>query len=138
MKNKTLITFILFAVLPLLTAMGGLQGQSPEKIPVPAKKFVATFIDQMDVTTECQDVSIEGETFLEGMRGNGINTLPFESIQEVSFLLKGVDLLGIVKLRDGNTFELTIEKNHKAYGRTKYGTFQIKLLDLKKLTLRKS
>ena len=45
-------------------------------------------------------------------------------------------LIGIVKLRDGGTSELNLNKTQKAYGRTKYGTFQLKMVDLKKLVIR--
>ena len=42
--------------------MSALQGQSPEKIPSPAKKFVAAFIDQTDIITDRRETSIDGET----------------------------------------------------------------------------
>ena len=42
---------------------------------------------------------------------------------------------GLIKLNDGNTMELVFNKDHRAYGHTKYGTFQIKLLDLKKVIM---
>ncbi len=42
----------------------------------------------------------------------------------------------MVKLRDGGTHEFTLNKTQKAFGRTKYGTFQIKLSDSKKLVIR--
>ena len=45
-------------------------------------------------------------------------------------------LIGIVKLRDGGTSELILNKTQKAYVQTKYGTFQIKMADLKKLVIR--
>lgn len=128
---------IIFALLPLLTAMSALQNQSPEKIPVPEKKYVATFIDQTDMITECRNISIDGETFLEGKRGSGTNTIPFEIIMEVSFIMDGEKLIGAAKLRDGNSVQLLLNKNQRAYGHTKYGTYQIKLYDLKKMVLSK-
>ena len=137
MKKSKLVFLALFALLPLLTAMSALQNQSPEKIPMPEKKYFATFIDQTDIMTDCRGISIDGETFLEGKRGNGTNTIPFEIITEVSFILEGDKLNGKVTLRDGNTVQLTLNKNQRAYGHTKYGTYQIKLYDLKKMVLSK-
>ena len=136
-KLAFLAPIILCALLPLLTAMSALQSQSPEKIPVPEKKYVATFIDQTDMITDCRNVSIDGETFLEGKRGNGTNTIPFEIITEVSFMLEGEKLNGAVKLRDGNVVQLSFNRNQRAYGQTSYGTYQIKLMDLKKIILSK-
>ena len=64
--------------------MGSLQGPAPaEKIPIPVKKYNATFVDQMDVITECTHVSIEGATFLEGKRGEGNYTISFDNIDQV-------------------------------------------------------
>jgi hypothetical protein len=138
MKKNVAAFMTLFAFLPLLVGMGAFQGQSPEKIPVPAKKFVATFVDQTDVITDLKDVSIEGGTFLDGSRGEGTITISFDNISEVSFRLEGEKLKGIINLRDGHTVELILNKNQRAYGQTKYGTFQIKLSDLKKITLNKA
>jgi hypothetical protein len=120
----------------LLMGMGSLQGPaSPDKIPVTAKKYNATFIDQSDVLTECRDVSIEGATFLEGKRGEGNYTISFDNIDHVSFRRQSDSLLGIVKMLDGSISELFLAKSQKAYGRTTFGTFQIRLGDLKKLVL---
>ena len=128
------VWIFLFSLSPLLLGMGSPQGSaSPEKIPVPAKKFMATFVDQSDVVTDCTEASIEGMTFLEGKRGEGAYTIAFENISQVLFQVNAERLTGIVKLRAGGTYELVLDKNQKAYGRTKYGTFQIKLKDLKKL-----
>ncbi len=138
MKRNALSVLIILLSLPFLSGMGALQPQSPQKIPVPAKKYFATFTDQADFVTDCRDVSIEGETFLEGKRGKGVDAIPFENITEVLFLLEGVQLTGTVKLRDGNTAQLRLDNNKMAYGRTNYGTFQIKLSELKKMILRKS
>jgi hypothetical protein len=117
--------------------MGSLQGTaSPEKIPITVKKYTAVFVDQMDVSTECSEASIEGTTFLEGKKGEGTFTISFDNIDQISFRMNAERLTGIVKLRDGGTSELTLNKTQKAFGQTKYGTFQIRLSDLKKLVIR--
>jgi hypothetical protein len=136
MKKRIGFLFLLFAI-PVLLGMGSLQGTaSPEKIPVPVKKYTVVFLDQMDVATECSEASIEGTTFLEGKKGEGTFTISFDSIDQISFHMNAERLTGMVKLRDGGTSELTLNKTRKAFGRTKYGTFQIKLSDLKKLVIR--
>jgi len=133
---KKIISVIILVTIPFLVGMGSMQGpSSPEKIPVPAKQYHATFVDQMDVTTECKDASIEGAIYLEGKRGEGNYTISFDNIEQVSFRLHADRLIGIVKMHDGGTSELILNKSQKAYGRTKYGTFQIKLSDLKKLSI---
>jgi hypothetical protein len=133
---KKIISIIILATIPFLAGMGSMQGpSSPEKIPVPVKQYHAAFVDQTDITTECTEMSIEGAIYLEGKRGEGIYTISFDNIEQVLFRLNADRLTGIVKLRAGGTTELILNKNQKAYGRTKYGTFQIKLIDLKKMTM---
>jgi hypothetical protein len=133
---KKFISMIILVTIPLLAGMGSMQGpSSPEKIPVPVKQYHATFVDQMDITTECKEVSIEGAIYLEGKRGEGNYTISFDNIEQVLFRVNADRLTGIVKLRSGGTTDLILNKSHKAYGRTKYGTFQIKLIDLKTMTV---
>jgi len=134
MKRSILlaITIILF---PLLLGMGSLRGGSPDKVPIPEKKFVVTFIDQSDVLTECRDASIEGSTFIEGKRGEGKYTISFDNISSAVFMFNEDKLRSVITMRDGNTAELVLNKDHKAYGLTRYGTYQIKLSDLKKMSI---
>jgi hypothetical protein len=127
--------FLMILCLPLLLGMGSQGGTPADKIPVPAKKFMATFVDQMDISTQCSDVSIEGGTALQGKMGEGTYTIDFENIQEVVFRHHAEKLNGQVKMRDGSSIELIIGKDKKAYGRTKFGTFQIRLNDLKKMII---
>ena len=134
--KRFLLFLVLMTVMSVLLGMGSLQGPaSPDKIPVPVKKYTATILDQMDVVAQCSDVSIEGETFLEGKRGEGNYTISFDNIEQILFLFNADRLTGIVKLRNGESSELTLNKNQKLYGRTRYGTFQIKLQDIKKIEI---
>ncbi len=125
----------LLLLVPLMLGMGALGEGPSDKIPVPGKHFRATFIDQRDVVTECSDVSIEGNTYIEGKKGEGVYTIPFDRIRSVLFHQKGGELRCSVRLTDGSEVELTLKKDRKAYGKTEFGTFQIKLADLKKMTI---
>jgi len=89
----------------------------------------------MDVTAQCTEVSIEGETILEGTHGKGLYTVSFDKIKSVVFYLKNGELTGDARLKDGSTVSFVLKKDTMAYGRTKYGTFQIKLSDLKKVII---
>ena len=136
MKGRFYQLMAVLTVLPFLLAMGPLSGESsPDKIPVPTKKFTATFIDQTDVITECRDVSIEGGTFIEGKRGEGTYAIPFENIRSILMRMTDGKLKGLAMLHDGSTMELNLNKNQKSFGHTKYGTFQIRLEDLKKMII---
>lgn len=127
--------FVVFFFLPFLLGMGAFGDTPSNKIPVPDKKYRAQFIDQMDVVTECSDVSIEGNTFVDGKRGEGVFAVSFDRIRSVLFRMKDRELRGIVQMKEGNEIELVLNKDRKAFGRTPFGTFQIKLSGLKKMTL---
>ena len=129
--------FFVLLFLPFLVGMGSsiFGGDSADKVPEPEANFTAIYIDQINVITECKEVSIEGKTFLEGKRGKGTYTIPFEKIKKILFVIKNGELKGCIQLKDKSKTELTLKKDHKAYGYTKHGTFQIKLINLKKMVL---
>jgi len=133
--KKTYRLLLVVLVVPFLVGMGGILGEdSADNIPTPEQKFTAIYIDQVDVTTICSNISIQGKTFIEGKKGEGTYAIHFEKIKDILFVLKGENLRGIITFYDGNKIELSLNKGHKAYGKTAHGTFQIKLLDLKKMT----
>jgi len=131
------ICFLIMLFVPFILGMGSsITGDdSPDRIPVTEKKFSATFVDQMDIVTRCTDVSIEGKTFIEGMKGEGTYTIPFEEIKSVSFFLKDGKLKGLMLLRNDSRDELILNKDYKVYGRTGHGTFQIGVSGLKKMIM---
>jgi hypothetical protein len=91
----------------------------------------------MNVITECKNASIQGETFIKGRKGDGTYTISFELIKDIYFLLQDRTIKGVVNLKSGDTIELVADGKQKAYGNTKYGTFQIKISDLKKIIVNK-
>jgi hypothetical protein len=101
---------------------------------VPAKKFRVVVVDQMDVVTEAQEASIDGGTFVAGKKGEGTYTVAIENISSGVFFRKEGILMGNLKLRDGSSLTLLLQGSKKLFGRTPYGTFQIPLSELKKLT----
>lgn len=135
MNNRYLVVAMatLLVLTPLVLGMGVIGEGPANKIPVPDKKYTVTFVDQMDVVMECSDVSIEGNTFVDGKRGEGIVAIPFDRIRSVLFQMEGKDLRGLIKLTDDTEVDLVLNKDRKAFGRTKYGTYQIKLSSLKKM-----
>jgi hypothetical protein len=133
--KRVFLTILICSFLTVLLGMGSQGGTPTDKIPLPTKKFNAIYIDQMDVATECSEISIDGSTFLEGKKGEGVYSISFENIRQVVFRLSEGKLYGLASLRDGSSIELVLNREKKAYGRTRFGTFQIKLNDLKKVIL---
>jgi len=134
--KRLYMCFLIMLFVPFILGMGSITGSdTPDKVPVTEKKFSAAFVDQMDIITRCTEVSIEGKTFIEGRKGKGVYTIPFEEVESVVFLLKGEELRGLVRLKNNSSDELILDSNHKAYGRTAHGTFQIGIADIKKMII---
>lgn len=132
---KKYLPVLLLIALPIILAMGGSGGGPTDRIPTVSKNFGAVFVDQNDIVTECTGVSIDGNTFLEGKKGQGTYTIGFERIKSVVFRMSNGELLGTARLAGGGETTLVLDKNKKAYGRTKFGSFQIRTANLKKMTI---
>lgn len=118
----------------LITGMGGLGGTPTGKIPTPEKDFSATLIDKQDVVTKCKQVSRDGDVFFLGKKGRGTVTIPFEKVKTAEFENgKGV-VIAVLKLIDSQTIEIEMDKSQKFYGNVPFGTFQIEVTDIKKIT----
>jgi hypothetical protein len=132
---KKYLPVLVFIAVPIILAMGGSGGGPADRIPAAARNVGAIFIDQNDIVTECTGASIDGNTFLEGKKGQGTYTIDFEKIKSVVFKMNNGELLGTAKLVGGGETTLVLDKNKKAYGRTKFGSFQIRIAGLKKMTI---
>jgi len=127
----------LFAILflSMWVVLTGMSQPPQGRIPTPEIDFAATFIDDQDISTNCREVSWEGKTFLTGMRGKGIVTIPFEKVKRVLFI--GGVLEGRrdaqVTLRDGEVVAVTFDSESRVYGMTSYGSYQITVKNLKEI-----
>ncbi len=135
MKRRSRFLLGALLLVPLILAMGSKQGQTPEKIPIPLHKYQGSFLDQTDLLTKCSNISIDGQTFLQGKRGEGNYTIGFDKIASILFRMAEGKLIGQVRFRDGSSLDLILNGSQTAYGTTPYGTFQIKLQDLKRVTI---
>lgn len=131
---KKYLPLVVFIAVPIMLAMGS-GGGPADRIPAAAKNVGAVFVDQNDIVTECTNASIDGNTFLEGRKGQGLYTIGFENIRTIVFRVNNGELLGTAKLIGGGETTLVLDKNRKAYGRTRFGSFQIRIADLKKMTI---
>ncbi|MDD5475573.1 MAG: hypothetical protein PHU03_03560 [Syntrophales bacterium] len=136
MKKSRFIVLLTLS-LPFLLGMGmSTANIVAEDIPMPAKEFSAVFLDQMDTATECYNVSIEGKTFFEGRHGKGFYIVPFENIESVFFLMKNEVLTASIAMKQEQGFvELKLNPDLRVFGRTRWGTFQIRMGDLKSIRM---
>lgn len=134
-KGLYLIAFLTgFLLITGMGGLGGLGGTPTGKIPTPEKDFSATLIDKQDVVTKCKQVSRDGDVFFLGKKGRGTVTIPFEKVKTAEFQNGKGSVIAVLKLIDGQTIEIEMDKSQKFYGNVNFGTFQIEVNDLKKVT----
>jgi len=131
--KKGLYLIALLVGFLLLTGMGGLGGRPANKIPTPEKDFSATLIDKQDIVTKCKQVSREGDVFFLGKKGRGTVTIPFEKVKTAEFESKKGVVTAVIKLIDGQTIEIEMDKSQRFYGMANFGTLEIEVSDLKKV-----
>lgn len=115
------------------TGFGG--NSAPSRIPVPARVFEATIVDQTGVQVDVERVSYNGEVFLYGNVGEGQVTVPFERISEIRFEPTGdpTKLVALAKLRDGETVKVTVDDDVPCYGSTSFGNYAIETEKIRKI-----
>ncbi|MBW1708996.1 MAG: hypothetical protein JRG97_03930 [Deltaproteobacteria bacterium] len=135
-KVKKLYGLICFlAIFLTVSGMSSIEGDSPEGVPVPAKKFSAIIVDQADVRSEVDSFSIDGFTFISGNRGKGTFSIAFDKLESIDFRFLDERLEALINLKEGRTIALEVDKNLDCYGRTDFGTYRIKLGDIKRLVI---
>ena len=82
-----------------VVGMGGVGEEKLTKIPEPDDNFMATVIDQRDVSSRVALFSLEGQTFLSGKRGDAMVSIPFENIKEIDFYARGRDIFAMVTMK---------------------------------------
>lgn len=105
----------------------GMGGQAGDNFPVPDIDFHATVIDERNITTECTNVSWEGEVFFKATRGEATVTIPFEKVHSIKRLTKngGGTIDFRVTLKDGGDVTVTFDEESRFFGSTDFGTYRI-------------
>jgi len=125
-----LVVFYVF-----LVGMGGLGGPGAVRVPEPATNYAATVKDQSDMTTRLEKFSFEGQTFLSGKLSDAYVSINFDRIESIGFVLHDKTLTAEVKLKDGKTISVVLDKGTACYGKLAYGDFKIGVEDIKSITI---
>lgn len=107
----------------------------PARIPVPAREFAATVMDNSGVKMDVTQVSYNGEVFLYGLVGEGQVTVPFESIKSVRFepSTEANKRIAFIILKDGKDVTIVVDDDVPAYGKTSFGTYSITVDKIKSI-----
>jgi len=119
-----------------LMGMGKMEANGkPEEIPVPDREVTAIIVDLEGITLNLSQFSINGQTVLSGKLGAGKAAVLFSQIKTVTLVSEAKVLRARVDLTDNQTVNLILERGLTAYGRTRFGTYQVQLDQLKKIEI---
>jgi hypothetical protein len=119
-----------------LTAMGSFdQTGKPEEIPLPEKEVTALLTDSEGLTLALTQFSLNGQIYLAGRLGAGRVAIPFNQIRQMTLIPEPKYLAARINLTDNTSLNLQLEKDLKAFGRLKVGTFQIPLEKVRKIEI---
>lgn len=135
MKRMLLAGLIVALGLSLL-GMGRLDSNSkPEEIPTPDRDVTAVIADVEGLTLTLSQFSINGQTVLSGKLGAGKAAVLFSQIKTVTLAAEAKALRARVELTDQQTVNLVLDRGLTAYGRTRFGVYQVQLDQLKKIEI---
>jgi hypothetical protein len=119
-----------------IMGMGKIDAEGkPEEIPTPDREVAAGVVDIEGVALTLSQFSINGQTYLNGKLGAGKLAVSFSRIKTVTLEPEAKLLRARVDLADGQTVNLILDRSGSVYGRTRFGTYQVQLDQLKKIEI---
>jgi len=113
--------------------MSGLDSQSQDRVPAPAKNFEVEVLDLADVNARLTLFSINGTTYLTGKQGRADFTVAFDQLTSVEFRSMGDTLEAVAALKAGHKVRLRVDPRLICSGRTAFGTYKIKIGDVARI-----
>lgn len=126
------LLFLLVAAI-FLTGMGNLGGAPVGTVPKVEEEIKAKVTDQSGVVTPLEHFSLDGQTVIEGNRGNASVTIQLRDIESLTLHPTEVKekISATIKLKDGQEVQLQLRKRLIFNGSTGYGAFVIRAVDVK-------
>ena len=128
---KSLIILLVAAI--FLTGMGNLGGAPVGTVPKVEEEIKAKVTDQSGIVTTLEHFSLDGQTVIEGERGNGSVTIQLRDIETLTLSPAEVKdkISATIKLKDGQEVQLQLRKRLFFNGSTGYGAFVVRAADVK-------
>jgi hypothetical protein len=118
----------------MLTGMGELGGIPAGTIPETDENIKVQIVDRSGVSTELSSFSMDGQTFLDGRRGDGRMNIFFRDLREISFgKVSGEEVPVEFLLKSGSRLQLNVRKRTLFYGDTGYGAYRIPARDVSRI-----
>ena len=135
MKRRLGLGLILLLGLSLM-GMGKLDpNEKPGTIPIPDREVTALIVDSEGMSLTLTQFSLNGQTVLSGTLGAGKAVVPFDQIKNIHLSPHPKSTEALLELVDLSTLKLTLERGQTAYGKAKFGTYQVSVDRLKKIEI---
>jgi hypothetical protein len=135
MKRVLRLALVLSMGLGLM-GMGGLDfNEKPGEIPIPDREVTATVTDVDGTLLTLSQFSLNGKTVLNGKLGAGKVAIPFSQIKVLTIWADPKGLMAKVELSDQSSLTLSLDRGQTAFGRLKFGIYQIRIDQLKKVEI---
>jgi hypothetical protein len=135
MKRMLRLGLVLLVALGLM-GMGGFDSnEKPGEIPLPDKEVTATITDVEGTLITLSQFSLNGQTVLIGKLGAGKVAIPFSQIKVLTLWPDSKALQAKVELVDQSIQTLALDRGQTAFGRLKFGIYQIRIDQLKKVEI---
>lgn len=120
-----------------LTGMGNLNGAPVGTVPKADEEIKATVTDQSGIVTKLEQFSLDGQTVVEGTRGNATVAIQLHDIETLTLSpIKGDDhIAAMIKFKDGQEVQLELRHRLIFNGSTGYGAFVIRADDVKQIRI---
>ena len=134
--KRGLILLVTVSVALICLGMGGLGGQPGGSVPETEINIQAQVKDRIGTTTDLNQFSMDGKTYLEAWHGKGKLSIPFPQVDTIIFgAAKGDTVLAEVRLKSGEAMSLSIRSRAQFYGATGFGAFQIASRDVASIAI---
>ena len=137
MRGALTVILVLLAA-TMLMGMGNLGGIPEGTIPKTKENFKVQIVDRSGVSTDLSRFSMAGEVFVDGRRGDGLMSVLFRDLKEISFgPVSGNDAPADLLLKSGSHVNLKVNKNAIFYGDSGYGAYRIPAGDINRIVFSK-
>jgi len=132
MQPFKLLLLLLIAAI-FLTGMGNLNGAPVGTVPKAEEEIKAKVTDQRGIVTNLEQFSLDGQTVIEGRRGDATVAIQLHDIEILTMgPAEEKDSIAVsIRLKDGQEVPLQLRKRLLFNGSTGYGAFVIRADDVK-------
>lgn len=134
--RRLLMIVLALLVAVILTGMGELGGVPAGNVPETDENIKVQVVDRSGVSTDLSSFSMDGQTFLDGRRGDGQMNVFFRDLREISFgKVSGDEVSVELLLKSGSRLQLNVRKRTLFYGDTGYGAYRIPARDVSRIVI---